>query len=94
MDSERPLAANVQHAQAVEKAERDRVRRREGRLRQKAKRQGLRLEKSRLRDPRLPGYGGYRLVEVSRNTVVYGAGPYAYSATLDAIEAFLAKTVG
>jgi hypothetical protein len=93
MTRERRLAATVQDAQAREKAERQGVRRREARLRRKAKRQGVRLEKSRLRDPRLPGYGGYRLVDACRNTVIYGTGPYAYGATLDAIETFLATTV-
>jgi hypothetical protein len=93
MTRERRLAATVRYAQAREKAERQGVRRQEARLRWKAERQGVRLVKSRLHDPRLPGYGGYMLVDACRNTVIYGTGPYAYCATLDEIETFLAKTV-
>jgi hypothetical protein len=64
---------------------------RENRLRRMAQRQGLRLEKSRLRDWRALGYGGYMLIEVYSNWAVYGSYPYAYSATLDEIEAELAR---
>jgi hypothetical protein len=42
----------------------------ENRLRRAAGRQGLRLEKSRLRDPRAIGYGTFRLVDGESNTVV------------------------
>lgn len=61
----------------------------ENRLRRTAARRGYRLEKSRLRDSRAIGYGGYMLVEIDRNVVVCGSQRYAYSATLDEIEAFL-----
>jgi hypothetical protein len=42
----------------------------ENRLRRAAERQGLRLEKSRLRDPRALGYGTYQLTDERANTVV------------------------
>jgi hypothetical protein len=40
------------------------------RLRRTADRQGLRLEKSRLRDPRAIGYGTFRLVDAATDAVV------------------------
>ena len=54
-----------------------------------AVRQMLRLEKSRRRDPRAVDYGGYMLIEAHRNVVVLGATSFAYSATLDDVEAYL-----
>jgi len=62
---------------------------RENRLRRMAQRQGLRLEKSRRRDPRAFDYGGYMLIDDYHNFTVYGGGPMAYSASLDDIEAVL-----
>lgn len=59
---------------------------REDRLRRAAKRQGLRLEKSRLRDPRAIGFGGYMLVDNNTDAVVGGA---SYSLDLDAAENYL-----
>lgn len=64
---------------------------RENRLRAIAKRRGLVLNKSRRRDPRAIDYGGYMLSDMYRNTVVFGADPYAFSASLDDIEAYLTK---
>jgi len=52
-------------------------------------RRGYRLEKSRLRDQRAVGYGGFILIDANRNFAVYGAAPFAYSATLDDIERYL-----
>ena len=63
---------------------------RENRLRRMAQRQGLRLEKSRLRDPRAIGYGGYLLIEVKSNLVMYGDNPYPYCCHLDDIAWYLA----
>ena len=40
------------------------------RLRRKATRKGLRLLKSRARDPEAPGYGTYCLIDGYTNTVV------------------------
>ena len=62
---------------------------RENRLRRMAQRQGLRLEKSRRRDPRAVDYGGYMLINDDGNFAVYGSSPMAYCASLDDIEAVL-----
>jgi hypothetical protein len=64
---------------------------RENRLRRQAQRHGLRLEKSRQRTPCALGYGGYMLVEVYHNWAICGSYPYAFSATLDDIEAELER---
>ncbi len=45
---------------------------RENRLRRAARRQGLRLERSRRRDPRAIGHATYRLVDTAGNTIVAG----------------------
>jgi hypothetical protein len=42
----------------------------ENRMRRAAERQGLRLEKSRARDPNAIDYGTYQLVDQRHNTVV------------------------
>jgi len=47
---------------------------RENRLRRMADRQGLRLVKSRRRDPRAVDYGGYMLVDIATNAVIAGTG--------------------
>jgi len=67
---------------------------RENRLRRVAKRRGLRLVKSRRRDPRAVDYGGYMLVR--DNNAVVGDIPIgdryppgSYLNTLDEIEAYL-----
>lgn len=44
----------------------------ENRLRRMAVRQGLRLQKSRTRDPRALGYGTYCLVDAATNFVAHG----------------------
>ena len=62
---------------------------RENRLRRAAQRQGLHLTKSRYRDPRALGYGEYGLIDPRRNAWVVGARPYAYSMSLDDVEAYL-----
>src|SRR5579859_2201461 len=61
----------------------------ENRLRRIAERRGLRLEKSRRRDQRAPDYNGFMLVDAYKNTVVLGATHFAYSASLEDVEAFL-----
>jgi hypothetical protein len=63
----------------------------ENRIRRMADRQGLRLEKSRRRDPRAIDYGGFMLVNVRKNFVLRGGEPFPYSATLDEIEACLTR---
>ena len=62
---------------------------REARLRRMAARQGLILQKSRRRDPRALGYGGYMLVDASANAVVYGELDSPNALTLDEAEAWL-----
>ncbi len=66
---------------------------RENRLRRMAIRQGLRLLKSRRRDERAVDYGGYMLVD-DRNFVVEGASSFAFSASLDDVEAYLTRPIG
>ena len=52
-----------------------------------AARQGLKLCKSRRRDPYALDYGCYILVDASRNWVVFGStNDSAYDATLDQVE--------
>ncbi|MGD8194832.1 hypothetical protein ACEXQB_010110 [Herbiconiux sp. P18] len=63
----------------------------ENRLRRSAARQGLRLVKSRRRDPQALTYGTYGLIDLSNNTwVVYGGGD-GYGVDLDIIERELAS---
>lgn len=71
-------------------SETDKVR--ENRLRRMAERQGLRLEKSRRRDPHALDYGGFMLTDPATNGVVMGADPFAYSADLDQVEEWLTST--
>jgi hypothetical protein len=63
---------------------------RENRLRRIADRQGLKLSKSRRRDPRAVDYGGYMLTDQRSGMVVYGSSSgFAYQADLDDIENYL-----
>ncbi len=62
---------------------------RENRLRETAKRQGLILIKSRRRDPRAIGYGGYMIANAENNVVVAGEIDSARAMDLDAVEAWL-----
>jgi hypothetical protein len=61
---------------------------REDRLRRLAERRGLKLTKSRRKDPMAPDYGTYTLVNVRRNAAMY----YATEVSLDEIETFLMPT--
>ena len=67
---------------------------RENRLRRSAQRLGLRLEKSRTRDPHDVTFGGYMLVNIERNEIAYGVaghtGP-AYRFSLEDVEAYLKR---
>jgi hypothetical protein len=54
-----------------------------------ADRQGLRLEKSRRRDPRAIDYGKYMLADLYTNVIVAGDTNYGYSLDLDDVEAAL-----
>ncbi|UFS57629.1 hypothetical protein [Subtercola endophyticus] len=63
---------------------------REIRLRNAATRQGLQLQKSRLRDPNAIGYGLYRLVDLRTGAVVTSTNlPGGFGCDLDDIEARL-----
>jgi len=63
---------------------------RENRLRRMAERQGLRLEKSRRRDPRAIDYGMYMLVHENTNSVAAGAeGTGRPNFSLDDVEEYL-----
>lgn len=62
---------------------------RENRLRRMAERQGLELRKSRARDPRALGFGGFMLVDTRANAVVAGADGFEYSMTADDVEQWL-----
>ena len=64
---------------------------RENRLRRMAERRGYILKRSRRRDPQAIDYGGYMLVEATRNFAVVGSDVYAFSATLDDIEQFFSE---
>jgi hypothetical protein len=64
---------------------------REARLRRMANRQGYRLIKSRRRDPRALGYGGYMIVDASANAVVAGELDSPRALNLDEVEAWLTE---
>ncbi len=61
---------------------------RENRLRRMAQRQGLRLERSRRRDPRALGFGKFRLIDTLTGTIAAGGDPRAdgFGLTLDDVE--------
>lgn len=62
----------------------------ENRLRRKAARQGLKLEKSRLRDPHAIGFGTYMLTDADTRAVVAASGlPHGYGLDLDDVERHL-----
>ena len=63
---------------------------REARLRRKAARNGLRLVKSRRRDPAAIDYGLYALLDVDTGFVVHISGVISiFRLTLDDVESFL-----
>jgi hypothetical protein len=64
---------------------------REQRLRRMAARQGLRLVRSRLRDPWAVGYGQYGLIDPSHGGTVNPVGPTGQPTTwtLDDVEEYL-----
>ena len=65
----------------------------ENRLRRMAGRQGLQLMRSRARDPRSLTYGGYQLVDVYTNGIVFGSFSLqrGFEASLEEIEEFLTR---
>lgn len=64
---------------------------RENRLRRIADRRGLRLERSRARDPQALTFGGYQLINLQTGSCECGWGNAArgFAASLDDIEEFL-----
>ncbi len=64
---------------------------RENRARRMADRQGLRLEKSRRRDPKALTFGTYQLVDQFRDTLVLGDTRHGYGLDLDAVEKYLSR---
>jgi hypothetical protein len=66
---------------------------REDRLRRAAQRQGLRLVKSRSRDPRAIDHGLYALIDTQTNGAVNPAiaGRWTCSWTLDEVENYLTR---
>jgi len=62
---------------------------RENRLRRMADRQGLRLEKSRRRDPQALTFGTYRLVDLYTNNLVLGDRERGFGCDLDELEQYL-----
>lgn len=60
----------------------------ENRLRRAADRQGLRLEKSRLRDPRAIGYGTFRLVDAD-TVILHDGSPRGFGVGLHEIARYL-----
>jgi hypothetical protein len=63
----------------------------ENRLRRVAERRGLRLVKSRRRDPMAIDFGGYMLIDLQTNAVILGADPVGFSATLDDVKAYFSE---
>lgn len=62
---------------------------RENRLREAARRQGYRLVKSRRRDVRAIGYGGYMIFDPNSNRIAVGGTPHEFSLDLDHVERWL-----
>jgi hypothetical protein len=82
------MASRTKGAAMPEVAQDEKVR--ENRLRRMADRQGMRLVKSRTRDPRAVDYGGYMLVDLATNGVVAGTGAIGRPHwSLDDVEEFL-----
>jgi hypothetical protein len=79
--------ADRQGADLVASMSPDQLKIYESRLRRAAARQGLELCKSRLRDPRARGYGGYILLDGA--TIGFGAANHPYDASIDEIAQFL-----
>ena len=65
------------------------VEQKEDMLRKNLKRRGYLLRKSRIRNPQVPGFGGYMIVDMNTNFVVMGASPFTFSLTLDDVESFV-----
>lgn len=64
---------------------------REGNLRRIARRNGLKLMKSRRRNPQAGDFGCFMLIHAERNYVVAGAERGRHSLSLDGVEQVLAE---
>ncbi len=64
---------------------------REMKARSKARRLGLGLMKSRVRNPQSPSFSGYMIVDPDQNAIVRGAHPFVFSMDLEQVEDFLAE---
>lgn len=62
---------------------------REQRVRRAAARQGLRLERNRVRDPRALDFGTYRLVDTFTGVATHSNTRTGYGLTLDDVERIL-----
>lgn len=62
---------------------------RENRLRRMAERQGLILQKSKLRDHRAIGYGTYQLTNAATGAIVASGSPAGFGLSLDEVEKVL-----
>ena len=58
----------------------------ESNIRARVRRRDLRVQKCRSRNPQLPSFGMYRVIDPYTTYVVFGAHPHNYSATLDEID--------
>jgi hypothetical protein len=67
---------------------------RENKVRRAAALQGLRLEKSRGRDPRAVGFGTYRLVDAGTGAIVASKHGTGFGLSLDEVERQLGRGVG
>jgi hypothetical protein len=65
----------------------------ENRLRRAARRRGLRLEKSKLRDPGAIGFGTYQLVTADTGKLVAGDRRSGYGLTLEQVAGRLGMIV-
>jgi hypothetical protein len=63
----------------------------ERRVRRVAVRHGLHILKAQKPDAKVLQHGGYMLRDAEAFTIVFGDKPYAYSADLDEVEAYLDK---
>ena len=61
----------------------------ENRMRRALKRRGMRLVKSKRRDPKAFDFGGYMIINAENNTVVCGTDPMAFSLSLDNVAQYV-----
>ena len=75
--------------QSSELTEQQTLKKLDASLRRKAKAQGFRLMKSRARDPKVPGYGTYGLVNVYTNFLELGDTNSGFGYCLEEIQRYL-----